>query len=298
MKLAFCGLGLMGAPMVRRLLAAGHEVRVWNRTAAKAAPLLALGAQPAATPAQAAAGADGVLMCLFDAAAAEAVVFGPEGVAAAPGLRWLADHSTIDPDATRALAARLARERDAHWLDAPVSGGVAGAEAGTLAIMVGGETRHLDEARAALRAYAGNVTHMGPPGAGQATKLCNQTIVATTVLAIAEAVGFARRNGIALERLPAALAGGWADSRPLQVFVPRMAQPQPEIIGALSTMLKDVDTVMAVARDRGAPMPLVAQVQQLLRLAAAAGLAEAELSAVVSLVWPEQREAFLRQAAR
>ena len=160
MKLAFCGLGLMGAPMVRRLLAAGHEVRVWNRTAAKAAPLLALGAQPAATPAQAAAGADGVLMCLFDAAAAEAVVFGPEGVAAAPGLRWLADHSTIDPDATRALAARLARERDADWLDAPVSGGVAGAEAGTLAIMVGGEARHLDEASAALRAYAGNVTHM------------------------------------------------------------------------------------------------------------------------------------------
>ena len=297
MKLAFCGLGLMGAPMARRLLAAGHEVRVWNRSAAKAGPLVTLGAQAAATPADAARGADGVLVCLYDAAAVEAVVFGLDGVAAAGGVRWLVDHSTSHPEATRLLAQRLAREVGAAWYDAPVSGGVAGAEAGTLAVMVGGEERHFDQVRQIIGAYAANITLMGPAGTGQATKLCNQTIVATTVLAIAEALGFARRNGIDIGRLPAALAGGWADSRPLQVFVPRMAHAQPQIIGALATMLKDVDTVMAIAGTCGAPMPLMANVQQLLRQAEALGLGPAELSAVVSLVWPEQRAAFLQQAA-
>jgi 2-hydroxy-3-oxopropionate reductase len=169
-------------------------------------------------------------------------------------------------------------------------------EAGTLAIMAGGDATRLDSALPALRAYAGNVTHMGPSGAGQATKLCNQTIVATTVAAIAEALGFAERNGIDTRRLAGALAGGWADSKPLQVFAPRMIEAQPQSIGALSTMLKDVDTVMATAQQTGAPMPVMASVQQVLRQAAALGLAEAELSALISVVLPARREAFLRQA--
>lgn len=296
MTLAFCGLGLMGAPMVRRLLAAGHTVRVWNRSAAKVEPLRALGAIAAATPAEAATGADGVLMCLFDADAAEAVVFGPQGVADAPGLRWVADHSSIHPQRTRELAARLRSTCDADWLDAPVSGGVGGVEAGTLAIMVGGAQRHLGQAFAAMRAYGTNITHMGESGAGQATKLCNQMLVASAVVALAEAIGFAERNGIAVDKLAPALAGGWADSKPLQVFAPRMAQAQPQIIGALHTMLKDIDTVAAVAQGSGAPMPLTGTVQQVLRMAEAAGLGPAELSAVVSLMTPQRREAFLQQA--
>ncbi len=109
MKLGFCGLGLMGAPMVRRLLAAGHQVTVWNRSPGKAGALASAGARVAATPAEAASDADGVLMCVFDAAAVEAVVFGPDGVAQGRGLRWLADHSSIPPDATRAFARRLLR---------------------------------------------------------------------------------------------------------------------------------------------------------------------------------------------
>lgn len=296
LTLAFCGLGLMGAPMVRRLLAAGHQVRVWNRSAAKVEPLRALGAIAAATPAEAATGADGVLMCLFDADAAEAVVFGPQGVAAAPGLRWIVDHSSIHPQRTRELAERLRTACDADWLDAPVSGGIGGVEAGTLAIMVGGAERHLAPAFAAMRAYGANITHMGTSGAGQATKLCNQTLVATAVVALAEAIGFAERNGIAVERLAPALAGGWADSKPLQVFAPRMAQAQPQIIGALHTMLKDIDTVAAVAKDSGAPMPVTGAVQQVLRMAEAMGLGPAELSAVVSLMTPHRRESFLAQA--
>ncbi|MEJ7930076.1 NAD(P)-dependent oxidoreductase [Ramlibacter sp. AN1015] len=295
MKLGFCGLGLMGAPMVRRLLQAGHEVQVWNRSAHKAAPLVDAGARLVATPREAATGVDGVLMCLFDAAAADAVVFGPDGVAQAPGLRWVVDHSSISPEATRRLASRLAEAPGADWIDAPVSGGVGGVEAGTLAVMAGGEARHLQQASEAMRAYAGNITHMGGCGAGQATKLCNQTIVATTVVAVAEALSFAERNGIDARKLAAALAGGWADSKPLQVFAPRMNEAQPSIIGALSTMLKDVDTVIDTARQSGAPMPLTANVQQVLRMAAALGLAEAELSAVISVLLPERRASFLRQ---
>ncbi len=295
MKLGFCGLGLMGAAMVQRLLEAGHEVKVWNRSAAKAQPLVELGAQIVAQPHQAAGGVDGVLMCLFDAKAVEAVVFGPEGIAQAGGLKWLADHSSIDPEATRTMATRLAQVNGADWIDAPVSGGIPGVQAGTLAIMTGGNQTHMQDAAAAMRAYAGNITHMGPSGAGQATKLCNQAIVATTVVALAEAIGFAQRNGIDVHKLAPALAGGWADSKPLQIFAPRMIEAQATSIGALSTMLKDIDTVIANAQHSGAPMPLTANVQQVLRMACAMGLAQAELSAVISVVMPEHRDAFLRQ---
>lgn len=155
MKLGFCGLGLMGAPMVRRLLAAQHEVHIWNRSRDKAAPLAALGAHIVNSPAEAATGVDGVLMCLFDAAAVEEVVFGPAGVAQAKGLPWLLDHSSIPPDTTRELARRLSLANAADWLDAPVSGGVAGVEAGTLAVMLGGSATQLVPACQAMRAYAG-----------------------------------------------------------------------------------------------------------------------------------------------
>ncbi|HXD41242.1 MAG TPA: NAD(P)-dependent oxidoreductase [Ramlibacter sp.] len=298
MRIGFCGLGLMGAPMVRRLLAAGHQVKVWNRTPAKAAALEALGAQLASTPAQAANEVDGVLMCLMDSAAVEAVVFGDQGVAQGRGLKWLADHSSISPDATRAFAQRLSGGCAADWIDAPVSGGVAGVEAGTLAIFAGGPTTHFEQAAAVMRAYAGNITQMGTSGAGQATKLCNQTIVAATIVAIAEALGFAQRNGIDVDQLAPALAGGWADSKPLQVFVPRMIRAQSQSIGALWTMLKDVDTVIATAQKTGAPMPLTASVQQTLRIASAMGLGEAELSAVISVMLPERRDEFLQQVKR
>jgi len=220
------------------------------------------------------------------------VVFGPDGIVHARQLRWLVDHSSVPPEQTRAWSQRLIEACQADWLDAPVSGGVAGVQAGTLAVMVGGRVNALESASQAMQAYASNITHMGDSGAGQATKLCNQTIVASTVAAIAEAVGLAHHNGIDLKQLAKALQGGWADSKPLQVFVPRMVTPTQPSIGALSTMLKDVDTVMQVAQSSGAPMPVMATVQQQLRAAQAAGLGEAELSALICLVWPEQRQNF------
>ncbi|WP_297728671.1 NAD(P)-dependent oxidoreductase [Limnohabitans sp. Rim8] len=292
MKLAFCGLGLMGEPMALRLLSAGHTVNVWNRTPGKAQALIALGAQWCDTPAQAASDVDGVFMCLLNTSAVEQVVFGPEGIVHARHLRWLVDHSSVPPEQTRAWSQRLHLACQADWLDAPVSGGVMGVQTATLAVMVGGHISSLESASQAMSAYASNITHMGDSGAGQATKLCNQTIVASTVAAIAEAVGLAHRNGIDLNQLAKALQGGWADSKPLQVFVPRMVTPSQASIGALSTMLKDVDTVMQVAQSSGAPMPVMATVQQQLRAAQAAGLGEAELSALICLVWPEQRSAF------
>lgn len=285
----------MGAPMIRHLLRAGHPVQVWNRTSAKAQALVADGAQVAASPRELAASSDVVLLCVADAAAVESVVFGPDGLLgesgtregsagdARPRIRRIVDHSSIPPGATRELAARAAAA-GVGWVDAPVSGGVAGAQAGTLAIMAGGAAHDVEAVTPLLHAYSSRVTHMGGPGAGQTTKLCNQAIVTATVAAIAEAVSLARRSGIDAAKLPEALAGGWADSTLLRTFVPRMTQEGPEPIGALKTFQKDIDTIAAAAAETGTPMPVSGTVQQLLRLAAAMGLAQADFSAFIDVL--------------
>ncbi|WP_069265744.1 NAD(P)-dependent oxidoreductase [Paraburkholderia nodosa] len=286
--LGFCGPGLMGAPMIRHLLRAGHAVRVWNRSPAKAQALIADGAQVAATPGELAREADVVLLCVADAAAVEQVVFGEHGLlAGTPGasvrVRRIVDHSSIPPDATRRLAERAAAF-GVGWIDAPVSGGVAGAQNGTLAIMAGGAAADVEAVTPILGAYAARVTHMGGVGAGQTTKLCNQAIVTATVAAIAEAVSLARRSGIEAAKLPEALAGGWADSTLLRTFVPRMTQDGFESIGTLKTFQKDVDTIAAAAAQTGTPMPVSGTVQQLLRLAAAMGLEQADFSGFIDVL--------------
>ncbi|MEC5405520.1 NAD(P)-dependent oxidoreductase [Paraburkholderia sp. MPAMCS5] len=301
MEIGFCGPGLMGAPMIRHLLRAGHTVRVWNRTRAKAEALAAEGAQVVDAPRELATRCEAVLLCLADAPAVEETVFGAAGLlgGANPAeplrVRWIVDHSSIPPAATRALALRAAavssgatdhatNQSGAGWIDAPVSGGVAGAQAGTLAVMAGGAAADVDAIKPLLAAYAARVTHMGDVGAGQTAKLCNQTIVTATIAAIAEAVSLAERSGIDAARLTEALAGGWADSVLLQTFVPRMTQSGLAPIGALRTFQKDVDTVAATAYETGTPMPVSATVQQLLRLGAAMGLGEADLSAFVDVL--------------
>ncbi|MFM0298510.1 NAD(P)-dependent oxidoreductase [Paraburkholderia sediminicola] len=315
MEIGFCGPGLMGAPMIRHLLRAGHTVHVWNRTRAKAEALLADGAKVVDTPRELASRCEAVLLCVADAAAVEETVFGAEGLlsvdAVAPRrVRWIVDHSSIPPAATRAFAQRAAavatvavegviaatgqggRERQPEgtgvtnvgWIDAPVSGGVAGAAAGTLAIMAGGAAPDVEAVTPLLGAYSARVTHMGEVGAGQTTKLCNQTIVTATVAAIAEAVSLAQRSGIDASKLTEGLAGGWADSVLLQIFVPRMTQSGLTPIGAFRTFQKDVDTVAATAHETGTPMPVSSTVQQLLRLGAAMGFAEADLSAFIDVL--------------
>ncbi|HUH61034.1 MAG TPA: NAD(P)-dependent oxidoreductase [Candidimonas sp.] len=278
MKLGFCGLGLMGAPMVRRLLAAGHDVLVWNRTPEKTMALAALGATPVAHPADMARECGVVCLCLFDAPAVEAVVFGPNGLAVGDALRCVVDHSSIPPDLTRAMAARLSHENGAAWIDAPVSGGVGGAEDGSLAIMAGGAADLVRTLTPLLMAYAKRVSHMGDIGAGQTTKLCNQTIVATTIAAIGEAIALATASGVDASRLSEALAGGWADSTLLRIFVPRMTSPPQGKLAGLNTMLKDLDTVAALAQQQGTPMPVSASAQQVYRLARLMGLGDQDVS--------------------
>lgn len=283
MKLGFCGLGLMGAPMVRRLLDAGHDVMVWNRTSSRAQQAQQWGARLASSPADLASQCTHVVMCLFDAPAVESVVFGDQGLVQGTALTHVLDHSSLPVDETRAFAARLRAEVGAAWVDAPVSGGVAGAENGTLAIMAGGDAADLDAFQAVLSAYSQRVTLMGDVGSGQATKLCNQTIVTATITAIAEAVALAIDNGVDATRLHQALAGGWADSTLLQVFVPRMTSADPVLSATVGTMLKDLNTIAALAAKNDTAMPVSAATQQVFRHAKAQGLDQDDVSTIIKI---------------
>lgn len=283
MKIGFCGLGRMGVPMVRRLLQAGHEVHVWNRSPGPLGEIRSAGAQVCATPRELGDRCAWVALCLFDAAAVRDVVFGAEGLAQAGALELLIDHSSIPPAETCEFADRLARANGAVWLDAPVSGGTGGAAAGTLAIMAGGPADACARATPLLMAYASRVTHMGPTGCGQVTKLCNQTIVTTTVAAIAESIALARDAGVNAARLNEALAGGWADSALLQIFVPRMTQAPGPAQATLDTMLKDLDAVAALARAQGTAMPVATATGQSYRLASRQGLGAEDASQLIQL---------------
>ncbi|MDA9499880.1 NAD(P)-dependent oxidoreductase [Bradyrhizobium sp. CCBAU 11357] len=290
-KLGYLGLGLMGTPMTRRLLEAGYPVAVWNRSEGKVAPLVEAGAERMVTPRDLLASSDIVFMCVTDAAAVEEVIFGPEGLAAAPGAgKLVVDFSSIHPDAARDLATRLKDANGAGWIDAPVSGGTKGAEEGTLAIMAGGEAGDIDRVRPYMLAMARRFTHMGPLGAGQTTKLCNQVIVGCAMAVLAEATRLAVNAGIDANRLPEALAGGFADSIPLQLFVPRMVNGiHTPPLGHIATMLKDLDTVADVAQATSTPVPMAALAGQLFRLAKAARGADADALEIYKLSAAERK---------
>ncbi|MFT4120426.1 NAD(P)-dependent oxidoreductase [Bradyrhizobium sp.] len=284
-KVGYLGLGLMGAPMTRRLLAAGYQVAVWNRSLGKAAPLVEAGARRAETPRDLLAASDIVFMCVTDATAVEEVIFGPDGISTAPGAgKIVVDFSSIHPDAARDLATRLKAANGAHWIDAPVSGGTKGAEEGTLAIMAGGDAADIERVRPYVLAMARRFTHMGPIGAGQTTKLCNQVIVGCAMAVLAEATRLAVNSGIDANRLPEALAGGFADSIPLQLFVPRMAQGiYAPPLGHIATMLKDLDTIADVAQATSTPVPMAALAGQLFRLARTVRGADADALEIYKL---------------
>jgi 3-hydroxyisobutyrate dehydrogenase len=284
-KIAYCGLGLMGAPMARRLIETGHEITVWNRSAARAAPLRALGAHVAATPAEAAHNAAIVFLNLADAAALEAVCLGADGIASAPRAdRIVVDHASNAPGITRDVAARLCAANGTRWVDAPVSGGVKGATDGTLAVMAGGDADDVERIRPVVMAMARNLTHLGPVGAGQTAKLCNQVISGSLMAVIAEAVRLAQNAGIDAARLPEAFAGGFADSIPLRIFVPRMASGIHEPpIGSAASMVKDLEAVVALAAATGTPVPMSGLALQMLRLTMARFGAEAEALQVHAL---------------
>jgi 3-hydroxyisobutyrate dehydrogenase len=285
-RLGFIGLGLMGKPMTLRLLAAGYEVTVWNRSRDKVLPLVARGARAAESPAGVARAADLVLMCVTDQRAAEAVLFGADGVASggAPG-KLVVDFSSIAPASARAHAERLESECGMGLVDAPVSGGTVGAEQGTLAIMAGGKAEHVERARPVVAHLAQRFTRMGDSGAGQVTKLCNQVIVGCLFPVIAEAVRLAEAAGVDATMLPAALKGGFADSLPLQVFGARMAARQfTPPLGAAAIMLKDLENAAAVAKEKSVPLPMARTAAELYRLLEAQGRGGEEPTVLVELL--------------
>jgi 3-hydroxyisobutyrate dehydrogenase len=288
-RLGYLGLGMMGFPMTRRLVSTGYDVTVWNRSPGKAATLVEAGAKLTAKPQDVAATADIIFMCLTDAAAVDQIVFGPDGLATAVGDgKVVVDFSSIPPDAARSIAARLKLTNGMGWIDAPVSGGTIGAEQGTLAVMAGGKAADIERVRPYVLAMARRLTHMGPTGAGQTSKLCNQVIVGCAMAVLAEATRLAVNAGIDATRLPEALAGGFADSIPLQLFVPRMAQGiHSPPLGHIATMLKDLDTVVDVARDTSSPVPMSALAAQLFRLAKAAHGADADALEIYKLSTPQ-----------
>jgi 3-hydroxyisobutyrate dehydrogenase len=284
-KLAFIGAGLMGAPMIRRLLKAGFEVRVWNRTPAKIEPLVTAGALRAASPAEAASGSDAALLCLSDATAIETALFSDQGVVhgAIPPSQ-LVDFSTIGPGPTLEFAARLYARSGTSWVDAPVSGGVVGAEQGKLVILCGGSEADIAGLTSVFDALAQRHTRIGDLGAGQTLKLCNQLIVASNLVAIAESLALARASGLNMNIVPEALAGGFADSLPLQIFGRRMAAGvATPILGELKLMLKDLRAVEDLAGIKQCQLPLMAAAMDVYRRAGEAGMLHQDLAALISI---------------
>ncbi|MBS7663401.1 NAD(P)-dependent oxidoreductase [Pseudomonas lalucatii] len=283
--IAFAGIGLMGLPMTRRLLAAGYPLRVWNRSPNKCAPLLEQGARLAQTPKQLCEGAEVVLLCLANTAVVREVVFGPGGIAegARPG-QLLVDMSSLEPAATREMAAELERRCGMRWVDAPVSGGTAGAETGSLAIMAGGRVADVERVRPILAHLGQRLTRMGEVGAGQVTKACNQMIVACNALVIAEVVALAERAGVDAGLIAQALAGGFADSKPLQILAPQMAASQFEPVRwHVRTLLKDLDTAVRLSHESGSATPLSGLAAQLMRLHGSRGNLEHDPATLVEL---------------
>jgi 3-hydroxyisobutyrate dehydrogenase len=284
--LGFIGTGLMGAPMVMRLLGAGYRVQVWNRTRNKLDALLERGARAAESPAALTRASDIILMCVTDQRAAEEVLFGPSGIAEGGSAdKLVVDFSSIAPASARAFAVRLEHQCAMGLIDAPVSGGVAGAQNGTLVVMAGGKAQHLERARPVLQVVAQRVTRMGESGAGQVTKLCNQVIVGCLFPVLAEAVRLAEAAGVDASMLPEALKGGFADSLPLQVFGPRMARRDfANPSGTAHTLLKDLENAAAVARDAAVPMQMAHTAAELYRLLLAQGRGDEEPSVFVELL--------------
>jgi 3-hydroxyisobutyrate dehydrogenase len=290
-SLAFAGIGLMGLPMTRRLLAAGYPLSVWNRSADKCAPLVELGARAMQRPADLCSDAEIVMLCLADTAAVRDVVFGEGGIVEGARVgQLLVDFSSLEPAATREMAAELEARTGMRWIDAPVSGGTPGAEAGTLAIMAGGDAADIERVRPVLAHLGQRLTRMGEVGAGQVTKVCNQMIVACNGLVIAEVVALAERAGVDASLIAPALAGGFADSKPLQILAPQMAESRFDPIKwHVRTLLKDVDTAVKLSREQGSATPMSGLAAQLMRLHGSQGHLAQDPATLVQMYREEQK---------
>jgi len=283
-RVGFIGLGSMGTPMALNLLRAGNTLSVYARRPDALSPLTVEGAQACPTPAAVAAQSDVVFTMVTDTAAVEAVTLGPDGIVegAASGAVVI-DHSTIDPEVTKRIAATL-QTRGIDMLDAPVSGGVMGAQSGRLVMMVGGRRDVFDRCSALLSVNAHKLVHMGPSGSGQVAKACNQICIVVNQLGVAEALLLAERSGLDASRLIEALSGGFAASRILEVQGPKMAQR--DFTGHIESRLhhKDILVALGLAARLGLSLPASSLAADILDRLQQAGGAKSDSAAVVTVL--------------
>ena len=282
--LGYIGLGNMGGPMAVRLSKAGYTVNVYGRNRERLEPALAAGAQECRSPKEVAERAGILFTCLTDTAAVEKVVFDSNGIAAgAKAGSLIVDMSTISPEATIAMAAKLRDSTGMEWVDAPISGGTVGATDGTLSIFVGGRAEDFVSVRPVLQHIGRNITLMGALGSGQTTKLINQIIVCCSVAMLAEACGLAERAGLDVTALPDALAGGRADSAAMKAYWLRLAKRDYTSLSTVTSIMKDIDLVQATARRVGAVLPLTSTVREYNQILVNAGYAGEDLTALARL---------------
>lgn len=283
-RIGYIGIGLMGLPMLERLLSLGYEASAHDIVAERLSAAATSGARAAASAANACAGADLVLLNLPTTDAVEAAVFGGAGVASAIRPPQLAvDFSTIKVEKCKAFAERLRTATGCGWIDAPVSGGPPASGSGTLTVMAGGETADIERARVLFADISGRFTHMGPNGAGMAAKMLNQLIVGCGHAVMAEAVVLAEAAGIDAARLPECLAGGHADGSLLQKLYPRMQRRDFTPLGYARQLLKDLEMVNEFAGGLKAPTPMMGEALSLYRLLVHLGHAELDTAALVKV---------------
>jgi len=262
-RVGFIGLGIMGKPMALNLLKAGFEVTVYNRTAAKARQMVSQGAKKANSPREVAEETAIIITMVSDTPDVESVILGENGVI--EGIKpdsVVIDMSTISPEATRRIAVRL-KEKGAHLLDAPVSGGEQGAIAGTLSIMVGGDVEIFERCQPIFQALGKNIIHVGSNGMGQTVKLMNQILVAGTLNAVAEALIFAQKSGVNLEKAIDAVKGGAASSWQLVNLAPRIIKRDFQPGFMIDLMQKDLNLVMRTADEMKVALPVTSLIHQM-----------------------------------
>jgi 2-hydroxy-3-oxopropionate reductase len=282
-RIGFIGLGIMGKPMAANLLAAGYPLTVHTHARATVDELAALGASAAGSAREVAARSDVVITMLPDSPDVEAVVLGPDGVADGIGDGALyVDMSTISPSVSRAIATTLA-QRGVEAVDAPVSGGEAAALSGELSIMAGGADEAVERAQPIFDVLGKATTHIGPPGAGQVAKAANQIVVAITIQAVAEALVLARKAGADPARVRAALLGGFAQSRILDVHGQRMLDAAYEPGFKLRLHRKDLAIALQLGREEHVPLFATAQAAELMDGLLAQGAGDRDHSALATL---------------
>lgn len=284
MKVAFIGMGTMGAPMALNILAAGHEVTVHNRTREREEAVAKEGAQRAASPKEAAQGAEIIIICVSDTPDVEDIILADNGVIqGAQPESIVVDMSTISPTVTRRIAAEL-NQKNIKMLDAPVSGGSEGAQKGTLSIMIGGKTEDVAKALPVLEAMGKTITHVGSIGAGQITKAINQIIISGTYMTVAEGLTLGIKAGLDMEKVVKAVSGGAAGSWILNNRADNVIKNEYPLGFRVKLHRKDLGIALNAARELGVTLPCTAIVEQIENGLIAQGYGDEDVSAIARVI--------------